>query len=149
MEDITILRIDRSMLDGACELENICFSSPWSREALELLLGNTAVGFCAVDKTGRVLAYGGMLVVLDEGEITNIACHPDARRKGLGEAVTSALLNYGIGVGVKRFSLEVRESNFAAISLYEKLGFSVAGRRKGFYEKPREDAFVMIKNIEE
>ena len=149
MEDITILRLDENTLDGASELENLCFSSPWSRDSLGILLRDGAVGFCAVDKTGRVLAYGGMLTVLDEGEITNIACHPDARRGGLGKAVTSALLDYGKENGILRFSLEVRESNFAAISLYEKLGFSIVGRRKGFYEKPREDAFVMIKNIED
>ena len=149
MEDIRILRIDESMLEGASELEKLCFSSPWSKEALALLTKDTAVGVCAVDKTGRVIAYGGMLTVLDEGEITNIACHPDARRQGLGEAITSALLSFGKERGITRFSLEVRESNIAAISLYEKLGFTVAGKRKDFYAKPREDAFVMIKNIED
>ena len=114
-----------------------------------MLCREGAVGFVALDgKSGNVLAYGGMLTVLDEGQITNIATHPDARRRGLGERVTRALLEYGEKNGISFFSLEVRESNVGAIALYEKLGFKRAGVRKNFYKLPTENAVIMIKETE-
>ena len=149
MEKIEICQIDESMLDGVAELESLCFSSPWSKESLALLTGVAAMGICAVGESGRVYAYVGMLIVLDEGQITNVAVHPEMRRRGLGESVVSALIESAVKKGIVSFSLEVRESNVGAISLYEKLGFSVAGVRKGFYTQPKENALVMIKNIED
>ena len=147
MNEIYIERISERTLGGAYELERLCFSSPWSVESLRMLCGNGAVGFAALERgSGRVLAYGGMITVLDEGQITNIATHPDARRQGLGERITSALIKYGKENGVVFFSLEVRESNLAAIALYEKLGFSKAGIRKNFYKLPSENAVVMVKS---
>ena len=106
------------------------------------------MGYAAVDvESGRVLAYGGMLTVLDEGQITNIATHPDHRRRGLGEAVVRALIEYGEQNGINFISLEVRESNHGAIALYEKLGFVKAGIRKNFYSAPCENGIVMIRNM--
>jgi len=147
MEDIKIKEIDISMLDGIAEIESLCFSSPWSKESLLLLTKDGATGFCAVGESGRVYAYVGMLTVLDEGQITNVATHPDARRMGLGGAVVSALIESASKKGIVSFSLEVRESNKPAIALYEKLGFVVMGVRKGFYTKPAENALVMIRDI--
>jgi len=149
MSEIIIKKIEKDQIHGVAELEKLCFCCPWSEESLGLLLGESAVGFCAVDKKGNVLAYGGMMCVLDEGEITNIATHPDARRMGLGRAVVSALLDYGKSRGLVSFSLEVRESNSAAIALYEGLGFEAVGVRNNFYTKPTENAVIMIKNIGE
>jgi ribosomal-protein-alanine N-acetyltransferase len=148
MGEIFIERLSEKTLSGAARLEELCFSSPWSRESLSLLCREGAVGFAAVEYENgdvKVWAYGGMLTVLDEGQITNIATHPDARRRGLGEKVTGALLEYGEDHGLTLFSLEVRESNFAAIALYEKLGFKKAGIRKNFYKLPTENAVIMIK----
>lgn len=147
MQDIEIQKVNITMLDGIAELEKLCFCCPWSKKSLELLCGDSAVGFAALDKEGRVLAYCGMLTVLDEGQITNVACHPDARRNGLGKAVVGAILEYGKNNGIVTFSLEVRESNVAAISLYEKMEFVKSGLRKDFYTSPKENAIVMIKNI--
>ena len=147
MSEIIIERISEGTLEGAAILEKLCFSSPWSVDSLRMLCREGAVGFVALDKESRrVLAYGGMMTVLDEGQITNIATHPDARRIGLGEKVTRALTEYGEKNGITLFSLEVRESNLAAIALYEKLGFERSGIRKNFYKLPTENAVVMIKN---
>ena len=132
------------------ELEELCFSLPWSEKSLELLLADKNAGFVVCDGTsGRVVAYGGMVVVLDEGQITNIATHPDFRRQGLGERVVRAIIDYASESGLASISLEVRESNAAAISLYEKLGFVSVGVRKNFYTSPRENGIVMIKSIGE
>ena len=149
MGEIFIERLSEKTLSGAAMLEKLCFSSPWSLESLKMLCREGAVGFVALDgKSGNVLAYGGMLTVLDEGQITNIATHPDARRQGLGEKVTRALVEYGEENGLALFSLEVRESNSVAISLYEKLGFKTEGKRKNFYDNPKEDAHIMTKRFE-
>ena len=149
MSEVIIKKLEKNEINGVAELEKLCFCCPWSESALELLLGDSAVGFCAVDNTGKVLAYGGMMCVLDEGEITNIATHPNARRVGLGKRIVSALLEYGKERGLLSYSLEVRESNEAAIALYSGLGFEAVGIRKNFYTKPNENAVIMIKNTGE
>ncbi len=148
MEKIEIRRLDEELLFGVAELETLCFSSPWSKKSLELLCKDGAVGFAAVDIcTKKVYAYGGMLVVPDEGQITNIATHPDVRRRGLGREIVGALVKYARENNIFEISLEVRESNIAAISLYKNFGFKDVGLRKNFYSAPIENAIVMVKNI--
>ena len=93
------------------------------------------------------MAYGGMMLDPWEGQITNIATHPEYRRRGCGKAVTEALLKDAEARGAEQVSLEVRASNAGAIALYEELGFETAGVRKGFYQNPHEDALVMIKTF--
>ena len=141
------VRIERAHLSQIAELEALCFSDPWSEKSLELLLGELATGFVCV-REGRVLAYGGMLIAPDEGQITNVAVHPDARRGGLGRAIVDALIEDAYARGLEQISLEVRESNHAAITLYERTGFAVAGKRKNFYRRPTEDALIMLKSIQ-
>ncbi len=102
----------------------------------------------AQDKAAvTVTAYGGMLITVDEGQITNIAVHPDYRRAGLGTAIVRALLRHAKDCHLESVSLEVRASNAAAIALYRTAGFAEVGRRKGFYQKPVEDALVMVCRI--
>ena len=91
----------------------------------------------------QVVGYAGLYQVLDEGDITNIAVLPSARKKGIGTALTHALIEAGEQRAIHAFTLEVRVGNAAAIHIYEKLGFVTAGVRKGFYEKPKEDALIM------
>ena len=142
-----IVRIDPSHLAGVAALEEACFSEPWSQQSLALLCTDTAFGFVALSDEGEVLAYGGMLTVLDEGQITNVATSPQHRRCGLGAAVLDALMTEAAARGLSTLSLEVRAGNLAAISLYRQKGFEVAGRRPGFYTAPREDALVMIATL--
>ena len=150
MNEFLIERLTSDKFCEVAELERLCFSLPWSEKSLELLLVDKNAGFVVCDGTsGRVVAYGGMVVVLDEGQITNIATHPDFRRQGLGERVVRAIIDYASESGLVSISLEVRESNAAAISLYEKLGFRGVGVRKNFYASPRENGIVMIKSIGE
>ncbi len=137
-------RLSERTLDGVAELEKLCFSEPWSKNSLELLTKEgIGVGMtCSCD--GKLCAYGGMIVAVDEGQITNIATHPDYRRQGYGRAIVEALIRYAKMNGLDSISLEVRESNRAAIELYGKLGFKIEGKRKDFYTRPKEDALVMI-----
>ncbi len=142
--EIGVVLLAAEHLPQVAELERCCFSEPWSQASLALLLGETAFGVVALTD-GRVAAYGGMLTVLDEGQITNIAVHPDLRRRGLGRAVLHAMLDEAQKRGLASVSLEVRASNRAAIALYEQNGFAAVGRRKHFYRDPTEDALVMLR----
>ena len=147
MDGFFIEKITPDRFFEVAELEKLCFSLPWSEKSLELLTTDKNIGFVAIDKAaGRVAAYGGMIVVLDEGQITNIATHPDYRRQGIGDSIVRALIRYAEEEKISLISLEVRESNHAAKALYEKLGFRAVGIRKNFYTSPRENGIVMTKN---
>ncbi len=140
-------RLTAETIPGAAELEKLCFHEPWSAKSLELLT-NEGIGVGMIcRKDGVICAYGGMLVAVDEGQITNIATHPDFRRMGYGRAVVEALIKYAKNNRLESVSLEVRESNKAAIALYTDLGFKVEGKRKDFYTKPTEAALVMVLRI--
>lgn len=136
-------------LEGCAALEKLCFSSPWSATSLELLTKEgIGVGYVCTQKAtdsdiSTVVAYGGMVIAVDEGQITNIAVHPDHRGQGFGLAVTQALIKHAKNSRLANITLEVRASNTPALSLYRKLGFAEVGRRKNFYTRPTEDAVIM------
>ena len=135
-------RVQKEHLAAIAVLEKSVFHAPWSEEALALLTTDTAFGF-VVMKEENALCYGGMLTVLDEGQITNIATHEGARRQGHASRVVEALLLEARARGLVEVTLEVRESNAAAIALYERHGFVTVGKRPRFYTKPVEAALVM------
>ena len=143
---MSIVRMTRAHLSDVAELEKICFSEPWSESALELLLGDAAIGYVC-EQDGRAVAYVGMLFACDEGQITNVAVHPNARRQGIGRRLMEAIAHDAQERGLVQIALEVRVSNDAAVQLYEKDGFVIAGRRLRFYRDPTEDAFVMVKAL--
>lgn len=138
-----VVPFSRAHLADVAELERLCFSSPWSEKALELYLTD-GIAFVAAGADGRALGYGGMLPSGNEGEILNLAVHPDARRQGLGGALLDALLAEAKRRGLALVALEVRVSNLGAIALYRSRGFAVAGVRRRFYTAPVEDAYTMV-----
>lgn len=143
---ITIEKMSREHLSEVASIEEMSFSLPWSLESLELMLTEQASALVALED-GRVLGYVGMMCVLDEGQIINVAVHPDARRRGVGRRLMEAAETYAKERGIVFLSLEVRESNIAARSLYSSLGWEEQGIRKGFYSHPVENACVMTKSI--
>ena len=143
-----VLPISPAHLPGVATLERLCFPhEPWSEQALLVLCREHGTGFVALSEDGIPLAYVGMTYAADEGSITNVATHPDARRQGLGRAVVSALLAHASTLGLTDIYLEVRVSNEAAIALYRSLGFEEIGRRRHFYRQPTEDALLMKATI--
>ena len=135
-------RIKKEHLASIAALEACVFHAPWSEQSLALLTSETALGFVVMERD-TALCYGGMLTVLDEGQITNIATHPEHRRRGDAARVLEELLCVARERGLSEVTLEVRASNEAAIALYERYGFHVVGRRPRFYTHPVEDALVM------
>ena len=136
------VRVERKHLSAIAALEGEVFAHPWSEASLELLCTDTAIGFVVMDGT-RAAAYGGMMCVAGEGQITNIATSPDHRRQGLAAKVVEALVNTARERGFYEISLEVRESNTAARALYASVGFKPIGIRKNYYKDPPENALVL------
>ncbi len=141
------VKVAREHLAGIALLEKECFKHPASERSLALLLLDTAVGFVCLDDDGTPASYAGMLTVLDEGQIINVATRAKYRRRGLAKKLLLALICEARVRALKSLSLEVRRSNLAAICLYQRLGFFVAGERRNFYNDPREDALIMICNL--
>ena len=137
-------RVEQKHLAAIAALEKEVFAHPWSEESLQLLCTDTAIGFVLMDGT-RAAAYGGMMCVAGEGQITNIATSPDYRRQGLAAKAVAALVEVACERGFYEISLEVRESNLPAIALYEKFGFVAVGKRPRFYTSPVETAIVMVR----
>lgn len=96
-----------------------------------------------VARTGRIIGYAGMWLMVDESHITTIAVREQWRGKGLGELLLASLIETASELGVERMTLEVRVSNEAAQSLYRKYGFSQAGLRPRYYSDNNEDAYIM------
>ena len=140
--DITICPMEKGHISLVAELEARCFSEPWSEASLQMLTDGRGVAFVAL-ADGRLAGYGGMMTVLDEGQITNIAVAPEFRRLGIGQKIVKALQGYAKENAFSLLSLEVRESNVPAISLYENCGWEKQGIRKGFYRFPTESAIIM------
>lgn len=139
--------MDRSHLAAVADIERACFSHPWSESMLAEALYDDAASFIvAVGEDGTVLGYAGLHVVLDEGYIDNVAVAPPYRRMGVADALLSAFVRFGTA-NLAFLTLEVRPSNAAAIALYEKHGFAQAGRRKGYYTDPREDALLLTRTF--
>ncbi len=131
---------------GIAALETECFSSPWSEKAvLESAAADTS--FFVFSEEEKILGYAGLQIVLDEGYVTNIAVTKAARGKGIGENLVDALINFAKEKKLTFISLEVRESNVPAISLYTKCGFLEVGKRKNFYQNPTENAIIMTKEL--
>ena len=146
--NVRIVPMTADHLDEVAELERICFSTPWSRNMLAEELDNLLSAFLvALDDSGRVVGYAGLQVILDEGYITNIAVRPECRRRGVAAKLLQVFLDFGQANRLSFLTLEVRASNYDAIALYGSRGFRSMGRRKNYYEHPREDAIIMTREF--
>ncbi len=146
---VRIVPMTHEHLDEAAELERVCFSDPWSRNMLAEELDNACAAYlAALDPVdGSLAGYAGLLVVADEGYITNVAVRPEARRMGVASALLDVFVNFAQGNRLAFLTLEVRASNYGAIALYGSRGFLGAGRRPNYYEHPKEDAIIMTREF--
>ena len=140
---VEIQEAARWMLPQLERLEEECFSVPWTPEQLLSEFPDESHLFLTAVEGERVLGYVGMMHVLDEGYISNVAVAPAYRRRGLGDRLIGELLERAKALRLAFVTLEVRESNAPAIALYLKHGFSPVGVRRNYYEKPKENAVLM------
>lgn len=147
MAELTISTAALTDVDRLYEIECASFSIPWSKNSLTSFLSDSEHTFCITAReTGgdsdEIIGYVGVLFVLDEGEISNIAVHPLYRGKGAGYALLHAAQEYCRRAGIRTLHLEVRPSNSHAISLYQKCGFVRSGIRRAYYADNGEDALL-------
>ncbi len=139
-----IVPMTAARLPQITALEKLCFpTDPWSEGLFQAALDSPhTVILLAEGEDGAVLGYAVLSVVLDEGNLDNIAAAPEHRRQGVADALLGALTGFGREC-LALLTLEVRASNAPAIALYEKHGFRPVGRRRNYYSDPREDAVLM------
>ena len=135
-------------VDQIAEIEKACFSKPWSRQMLVEELENLSASFIAAEaENGVILGYAGLTVVLDEGYINNIAVLEEYRKQGVASALLEIFIKFSQANDLAFLTLEVRASNTPAINLYAKYGFEEVGRRRNYYEDPKEDAVLMTRYL--
>lgn len=144
--DYRIIDTTETQLEQIEKIEQQCFSCPWTLDQLRSQLSDDRhVFLAAVDAGGTVLGYVGMMFVLDEGYISNVAVAPAYRRQGVADALISALMTRAEELNLAFVTLEVRAGNEPAKALYAKHGFVPVGRRKNYYDLPKEDAILMTR----
>lgn len=144
---VEIVPMRREHLEDLERLERICFSRPWSKKMLAEELENQCAAFLVAQEpvSGAVLGYAGLLVVADEGYITNVAVFPDYRRQGIAAQLIDVFCRFAQGNRLAFLTLEVRPGNKAAIELYRSFGFEEVGRRRNYYDLPKEDALILTR----
>ncbi len=143
MKNYKLVPMDKSHIKEIAQIERECFSDPWSEAALEEELYNPLASFIVAQRPdGAVLGYAGLHAVIDEGYLDNIAVRADYRGNGIADDLLDVFVRFG-REHLAFLTLEVRPTNEPAIQLYYKHGFAQVGRRKDYYQHPREDAIIM------
>jgi len=134
-------------------IDQISFSTPWSESTYRQELRENTAAYLYVaekkqkqSKTAEIIGYVGFWFIVDEAHISTLAVHPYWRRQGIAQLILAYALEQANRLGAELATLEVRESNKAAIELYQKFGFELKGRRNGYYRDNDEDALIMFKD---
>ena len=133
-------------LENIAEIEQRCFSDPWSKDALKAAMQNPFTHCFLLEEGGQVCGYACLFVLFEEAELQNIAVDIPFRKRGFGNALLSFLHDFAKEKGAEKSFLEVRVSNRAAIGLYAKHGYEIYGERSRYYQDG-ESAFVMKKQL--
>jgi len=149
VDELTIRTMKREDLDAVLLVEKKSFLTPWTEPMFLEELENTIARYFVAEVSGTIAGYAGLWIIMDEGHITNIAVEPSYRRMKIGSRLMEKIIETARDNGVRALTLEVRKSNAAAISMYEKLGFRIEGIRKNYYSDTHEDAYIMWKYLDE
>lgn len=146
MNDTPLIRPVRTEdLSQVMQIEYASYSTPWTEATFRELLRRSDAVVIGAEIDGRLVGYAAFWVVVDQGELGNIAVAPDRRGQGVGKKLLEAVIEEARGRAVRELFLEVRVSNDTAQRLYESHGFREVGRRRNYYSAPTEDALVMCK----
>ncbi len=141
--ELIFQELSRKDLESVLEIEKLSFSEPWNRGMFEREVGAAHSNFFVARAGEKIVGYGGFWKTGDEGDIINLAIHPDLRSRGLGRKLLEFLLNRAKKSGIKRLVLEVRSRNANAQKLYASFGFSPIAVRLKYYSD--DDAIIMEK----
>ncbi len=144
-ENITYKIIDGSYISELAKLDALCFSNPWSEESFAGdINGARSFIYCgAFNSRKELIGFAGMVYIFDEGEVNRVAVHPLYRLRNIAGRLISIIIEEAEKQGVCDITLEVREANRNAISLYKNHGFSVEAKRNGYYIQTGENALIM------
>lgn len=130
-------------LEQVVAIENANFTAPWTETGFFTYLMREDALFLVAEEGEDIVGYCGVIMAADEGDITNVSVRQDMQGHGIGKKLVEELIRRTGAAEVASLFLEVRESNGAAIGLYESLGFARMGLRKGYYSDPPEDGITM------
>lgn len=142
--EIEILPMRRRHLPAVLRIEGKVYPRPWSAGLFlsELAQKNSRAYFVARHQ-GRVVGYAGVMLLGDEGHVTNIAVDPAFHRHSIGMRLMTSLIDESRTRGVRSMTLEVRRANGGAQAMYRRFGFQTVGVRRGYYVETGEDAYIM------
>ena len=144
-----IMKMNADHVASVAAIEKECFGrDAWSERSVAGELDNALALWLVAVENGAVAGYVGSQTVCGETDMMNVAVTADYRRQGLGEKLVLALVEELKAMGSQCLTLEVRDSNTPARTLYEKLGFAEVGRRPRYYQNPKEDALILRKEWE-
>ncbi|GBD95503.1 MAG TPA: ribosomal-protein-alanine N-acetyltransferase [Nitrospirae bacterium] len=145
MEGIKIRKMSRADILQVWAIGKQCFTTPWQLSSFEYELGNRDAILKVAVLDNEIIAYVCIRSILDMTHVLDLAVTPGYRRMGIGSMLLGNALQElrRSNPGASIITLEVRESNIAAVKLYEGFGFKEIGRRRGYYQKPHEDAIIM------
>ncbi len=143
-----IVKMTADHVTQVAQLEQLCFSAPWSKNAVAGELTNSLACWLVAVDGKKVCGYVGSQAVLGEADMMNIAVDPSYRRQGIARKLVEHLVSALKESGNYQLTLEVRDSNEPAIGLYLSMGFRQVGRRPKYYTKPTEDALILRKEWE-
>lgn len=146
-DDIIVRRMKNDDICVVARIEKECFSLPWSEKSFQESLALSYGIFFVAEYMGEIAGYIGVYQMGDESDITNVAVSSAHRRIGIGKKLLEEVEKYATDNGIHSVTLEVRESNTPAINLYKAMGYKNIGIRKNFYEKPTENAIIMIRQF--
>jgi ribosomal-protein-alanine N-acetyltransferase len=148
VEKLLIQNMQPENVDEVVAIEKQSFSDPWSEESFLVELDLPFSWVWVAKIKNRLTGYCCCWEIEGELQIANLAVHPEFRNQGIGKKILQEILNRACQRKVKKVTLEVRESNQAALKLYRGFDFSEVGRRKKYYRKPTEDGLILAKILE-
>ncbi len=146
MENVKITKMTTDDVNEVFHIEELVHPNHhWSKNSFyNELANNLAHYFCVKNSENKILAYIGYWGIFEEAHITTLAVHPEYRRKQLAQILLIKTFEECYKDMIKYVTLEVRESNYSAISLYEKFSFESIGVRKNYYQDNNENAVIMF-----
>lgn len=153
-KNIEIIKVVSSDIDTISHMEREIFEDFWSRESIvsecknkfsHIYMCNLCIQIGDSRFEKRPLAYYFANYIDGEMSLNRIGVLKEFRRENIGTSLMGHFMNLGKELGAKSYILEVSVNNKAAINLYEKFAFKIIDKRKNYYQKAHEDAYIMQK----
>lgn len=142
---VKIRTMELDDLEEVMVIEKENFALPWTENGFFSFLLRQDTLFLVAEEEGKIAGYCGVVLVPEEGDITNVSVAKARQGRGIGGQLIRELVSRAGEAGAVKLYLEVRKSNAEAIRLYERNGFAQIGVRRDYYEEPKEDAILMAR----